>query len=474
MTLAHPPRTGSRRPGLTPSALAVTVLVAQAMAALDTAIVNVAAPSIEGDLQLSASALQFAVYAYILVYAVGLISGARLGARYGYGRLFTYGATIFVLSSLACGLATTSSALVTARAVQGFGAALLVPQVLSILQLTFTGARRRQVLSAYGMVLALGVAAGQVLGGILVTVDLFGTGWRPVFLVNVPIGLAVLAVSTGRLPAGGLRIHQRLDLFGAGLLALVVLALVVPLTFGADAGWPRWCWPLPALGLIGFVIFGRYEARLVRIGREPLIDPGLLSSSSIRIGLLGVFTLMGCFGGLLFTTALYLQHTLNYSPLRSGLTFAAYSAGFAGASLTWTRLPATWHRQVPAAGFATIAAATGALAWTLGRQGWPWPATVLLTVAGAGHGAGFGALVQQIAGTAPAQHASAVSGILGTVNQLSIVAGIAAAGAIYLSAGPPSTSLPAMSWLLLAVAAIQIVVGTAVVIVGSGRAPRTE
>jgi MFS family permease len=446
---------------LPPWALATAVLIGQAMASLDSAIVNVAGPAIQRDLRLSGPALQLAIYSYLVAYGAGLVTGARLGDRYGFGRMFTWGVAIFTVSSLACGLAICPAMLVTARSVQGAGAALLVPQVLSLLQVTFSGEGRRRALSAYGLVLAVGVAAGQVLGGILVNADLLGTGWRPIFLVNVPPGLAVLALASGRLPRGPRAAGARLDLGGAGWLAAGVLALIIPLTFGADAGWPIWSWPVLAAGAAALAAFARHEARLAATGRQPLIDPGLLARPGIRSALAGIFTLHASYAGLLFTTALYLQHALGESPLASGLTFAGYAAGFATASVTWTRLPAAWRPRLPQAAFAAFAAACILLAWLTSSGAWPWQATAVLVLAGAAHGTGFGALVHRTAAGIPARQAASFSGVLATINQLPMVIGIAVAGTIYLSAGR-SIALPPMSVVLLALASAPVVTGTAV------------
>jgi MFS family permease len=436
---------------LAPWTLAAVVLAGQAMASLDAAIVNVAGPAIQADLRLSGPFLQLAIYSYLLAYTVTVVIGARLGGRHGFGRLFTGGIAIFTLSSLACGLAVTPAMLVAARTAQGAGAALMTPQVLSLLQVTFHGEQRRRALSLYGLVLAAGVAAGQVLGGILVSADLFGAGWRPIFLVNVPAGLAVLACAAGRLPRGSSAAVGRLDLAGAAWLAAAILALVVPLTFGADAGWPAWSWPVLALGTAALACFARHEARLARQGREPLIDPALLARPGVRSGLAGIFSLHASYGALLFTTALYLQHALRESPLRSGLTFAGYAAGFATASVTWTRLPAAWQPRLPAAASGTFAAAAGLLAWLTSTATWPWPATAVLVVAGAAHGTGFGALVHRTTADVPAGSAASLSGVLATINQLPMVTGIALAGTLYLSAGRV-TALPPMSLVLLALA----------------------
>jgi MFS family permease len=448
---------GNRRV-LAPWALATAVLIGQAMASLDSAIVNVAGPAIQHDLRLSGPALELAIYSYLLAYGVALVTGARLGARYGFGRLFTWGVAVFTVSSLASGLAVGPDMLVAARTAQGAGAALLVPQVLSLLQVTFSGERRRRVLSVYGLVLAVGVAAGQVLGGILVTANLFGTGWRPIFLVNVPPGLAVLAFACRRLPHGPEAAGTRLDVAGAGWLAAGVLALIIPLTFGANAGWPIWSWPVLASGAAALAVFARHEARLASSGRQPLIDPGLLARPGIRSGLAGIFTLHASYAGLLFTTALYLQHTLGESALTSGLTFAGYAAGFATASVTWTRLPAAWQPRLPQAAFAVFAAACILLAWLTRTMAWPWEATAVLALAGAAHGTGFDALVDRTSAGVPVEHAASFSGVLATINQLPMITGIAIAGTIYLSADR-ALGLPSISLVLLALACALVAAG---------------
>ncbi len=453
---------GRTRP-MAPRALTVAVLAGQAMASLDTAIVNVAAPEIQRDLQLSGATLQLAIYAYLLTYAGGLITAARLGARHGFGAVFTAGVALFTASSLACGLAVSPAMLVAARAAQGLGAALLVAQVLSLLQTALEGAQRRRAMSLYGLVLAAGVAAGQVLGGLLVSANLLGAGWRPIFLVNVPVGVGVLAFASGRLPAGHRARTGRLDITGAIALAAATVALLVPLSFGSAAGWPIWCWPVLAAGIGLLAWSARHGRELSSRGRTPLIDPSLFGRGGVRAPLVGIFALMACYGGLLFTTALFMQSALRESPLRSGLTFAAYAAGFATASLTWTRLPATLHTRVPAAAFALIAAATATLGLAT-RGAWPWYATAVLAVAGAAHGTGFGALVRRATADSTARHAASLSGVLATVNQLAIAFGIAAAGTLYLSLtrlpGQPQTLGP----LLMVLAGAEALSGAAVTI----------
>src|SRR3989442_4046051 len=216
------------------------ILTGQFMAVLDASIVNVAIPTIRLDLGASGSDLQLIVAGYVIAYAVLLITGARLGMRLGFRTAFLWGLALFTAASLGCGIAPTSQALIVVRAIQGAGAALMVPQVFSLIQRNFTGAARAQALSTWAATLALGGLIGQVLGGVLVTADLFGTGWRPVFLVNVPIGLALLVASRRLLPLDQRTPARPLDLAGLLSLAAAVLLLVVPLVLGHEEGWPAW------------------------------------------------------------------------------------------------------------------------------------------------------------------------------------------------------------------------------------------
>ena len=212
--------------------LLAIVLVGQFMAFLDASVVNVAAPSIHAGLHASGAGLQLVVAGYTIAYAVLLVTGARLGDLLGHGRMFLAGLAVFTLASLGCGLASSAGVLVAFRFVQGTGAAVMIPQVLSLIQRTFSGVPRARAMSAYAAVLAGGVVVGQVAGGVLVSANLFGTGWRPVFLVNVPIGAALLVAGARQLPAGRAGAGRGLDLPGLLTLALAVLALVVPLVVG--------------------------------------------------------------------------------------------------------------------------------------------------------------------------------------------------------------------------------------------------
>ncbi|MFD7569939.1 MFS transporter [Streptomyces sp. NPDC059810] len=436
------------RPGL----LLGVVLAAQFMALLDVFIVNVAAPTIRVELSASGAALQLVVAGYTIAYAVLLITGARLGALVGHRRMYLGGLALFTAASLACGLAAGTGQLIAFRLAQGAGAALMIPQVLSLIQREFTGERRTKALSAYSAVLATGAAAGQVVGGILVSADLFGTGWRPVFLVNVPIGIALLVLGARVLPrdarTGATRARdvrtgatraRALDLPGLVLLAGAVSLLTVPLVLGQEQDWPLWSWLSLGGSLVLLTLFGAYESRLARRGGAPLVAPRVLRIPGMGRAVLWIAVSMGVNAGFLFTLTLHLQGGLGHSALRAGLTFGPAAVVFGIAGLTWRRLPARLHRALIPSGFLLAAAGAlgvGGLLADGGTGGWGlYPA---LGALGAGISLAFSpALTGALAAVRPEDAADA-SGLLATVTQLGQLIGVAAFGTLFLAAADGS------------------------------------
>ncbi|AJX14898.1 MFS transporter [Burkholderia ubonensis] len=414
------------------------LLIGQGMAAMDTSIVNVAAPALRADLGISGALLQLVVAGYILAYAVFLITGARLGDDYGYRRLFVTGLAIFTVSSLACGVAPGTWLLIVGRIAQGVGAAMLVPQVMSLIQRSFEGPARARAIGCYSMILGLGSTAGQALGGVIITADFAGLSWRPAFLINVPIGIVLLASARSVLPALAGPERRKLDLAGVALLTGAMLLIVVPLTFGHDVGWPAWVWASLAAGVIGVASFLRFERALAQRGGSPLLSLDAVLATGIRPGLAVVSIGFIGYGGWLFACALYLQTGLGFSPKISGFVFAAYAFGFGISNVSWSKLPARLLRFTPAVALIAMAAANLAFGMTARHAGWVAAAMVpLLFCAGASHGLTFGTTVNQMTQRTAPQHAPALSGLVTTSVQLSIVIGVAALGAIYLAVAAP-------------------------------------
>ncbi|MFD8205459.1 MFS transporter [Streptomyces sp. NPDC059695] len=448
------------RPGL----LLGVVLAAQFMALLDVFIVNVAAPTIRTELAASGGALQLVIAGYTISYAVLLITGARLGDLLGHRRAYLAGLALFTAASLACGLAADAGQLIAFRLVQGAGSALMIPQVLSLIQRNFTGEGRVRALSAYSAVLATGAAAGQVVGGVLVSADLFGTGWRPVFLVNVPIGAALLALGARVLPRDartGSPRARALDLPGLLLLGAAVSLLTVPLVLGQEEDWPLWSWLSLGGSLVLAAVFGGYESRLARRGGAPLIAPRVLRVPGMGRAVLWISVAMGVNAGFLFTLTLHLQGGLGHSALRAGLTFGPAAVVFGVVGLTWRRWPVRLHRALVPGGFLLAAAgalAVGALLGDGGTGGWGlYPA---LGVLGAGISLAFSPALTGALATVRPEDAADASGLLATVTQLGQLVGVASFGTLFLgryTGSGAQDSADALWVTLLALAAASVV-----------------
>jgi MFS family permease len=421
-----------------PAVVLAIVLAGQFMAVLDASVVNVAAPSIHAGLHASGAGLQLVIAGYTITYAVLLVSGARLGDLLGHRRIFQIGLALFTLSSLGCGLAGSTGQLVALRLVQGVGAALMIPQVLSLIQRTFTGSSRAKAMSAYSAVLALAVVVGQIAGGLLVNADLLNATWRPVFLVNVPIGIALLVAGARWLPAGRGDAGRGLDVPGLLLLTPAVLALVIPLVLGQPEHWPAWGWACLAGSVVLIGGFAAAERRLESRGGSPLVPGRVLRLPGVRTGIVALFTVMTVFGGMFFVLALHLQGGLGDSPLRAGLTFAPSAASFAAVSLNWQRLPEWFRPWLPIGGFAGMAAGLAILADAL-RTGGPGGFWVYLALAliGMSMASAFSPLMTSVLMRVPVSDAADATGVVVTVNQLALVTGVATFGALYLNlAGP--------------------------------------
>ncbi len=438
LTQVLAPRAGQRAAarGPRPGTVLAIVLTGQLMAVLDATIVNVAVPSMHAGLHASGAGLQLIVAGYTIAYAVLLITGARLGDILGYRRMFLAGVSLFTLSSLGCGLAPTAGVLIGLRFIQGVGAATMIPQVLSLIQRTYAApGPRARAMSLYATVLSGGAVLGQVVGGLLISADIAGSTWRPIFLVNVPVGAAVLAC--GRLlPAGrfdGTR-SRALDLPGLLTLAPAVLAFVLPLVLGQPLGWPAWGWALLAASVAGFGALAVVERRVAARGGQPILPRALLGLPGVAMGIAGLFAVMVVFGGWLFGFALQMQDGLGESALHAGLTFAPSAVAFALVSLNWQRLPARYHPVLIVCGF--VANGAGLLGLGLlmrsGATGGGW-AYLVAAVAGAGMASAFGPLMTRVLSRVPVAIAADASGLVVTVNQLGIVTGIATFGTLYLN-----------------------------------------
>ncbi|MEC3915574.1 MFS transporter [Nocardia sp. CDC160] len=429
-TAAAPAPVATRRP----IAVLAVILLGQFMAVLDASIVNVAIPSIRTSLHATGSGLQLIVSGYVIAYAVLLVTGARLGDRFGQRTMFVTGLAVFTLASLACGLATNTAALIVFRFLQGIGSAAMVPQVMTLIQRTFTGTTRARALSAYAAVISGGMVVGQIAGGVIVSSDFAGTGWRGVFLVNVPIGLALLAVAPRILPAAAVRGDRKLDLAGLAVLTPAVLLFVVPLVLGHEQDWPVWTWIALACAAVGFAGFALVERWVHRRGGEPLFADRVLRSPGLVLTACTLFLVMTTFGGWLFVIAIHLQSTLGYSALHAGLLFLPNGITFALASLNWSRIPARYHARMIPLGLLLAAVTMVVMGLLLRGGGDMGPlALTVFGIMGIGFGLSFSPLMARTTSRIPLALAADASGILVTCVQLGVVVGIATFGSVFLS-----------------------------------------
>ena len=429
---------GSVRAPAGPSWAPLAVLMTGTfMFVLDFFILNVALPSIQQGLRAGEGATEWIVAGYAISTAVLLVTGGRLGDRFGRRRMFTLGMAIFVVSSVACALAPDPGALVAARIIQGTGAALMSPNILSILGVIYTGPARVRAISVLGMVMGLAATSGQLLGGILIRADVAGLGWRAIFWINVPLGLAAMAAARRLVPESRDGQGARLDLAGVALITACLIAVVLPLVEGRQAGWPAWSWAALGAAVPLAVAFGVQQRRKAGRGGAPLLNPRIFAAWPLRAGLLTqtVFWCQQAAGYLVL--GLYLQQGRGLSPLSAGAVFTVLAAGYLATSFRAPALTMRFGRAVIAAGALVAAAGDGAL-WlatahtgTGGSVAWLFPGLLLL---GAGQGLCITPLTTTVLSHADPVTAGSVAGALSTAQQVGNSVGVAVTGVLFFGA----------------------------------------
>ncbi|MGA8112059.1 MAG: MFS transporter [Actinocatenispora sp.] len=411
------------------------LLVAEAMNLLDTTIVQVAAPVIHDRLGGTESEIQWFSAAYTLPFALLLITGGRLGDIAGRRRMFLAGVAGFAVASVACALAPTAALLIGARAVQGATAALIIPQTFGLIKAMFRGQERARALGRIGLVMGLAAVSGPVLGGVLTHADLLGASWRPVFLVNVPLAVAVLAA--GPLLSEDSADHRpRLDLTGTGLAVLGIGLIVVPLVDGTGDGWPAWHWLTLTAGVAVLVAFGASQRAAARRGRHPLVETSLFTGRGFPAALVTSTLFFAVMNGLMLVIVLHLQVGLGRDVLTGGLTLLPWSAGTAVASwVAGSLLVPRYGARVMFVGLVTLAAGLlGAItAYRVGTPGgYPWPLLPALAVSGLGLGLFTVPFFTTALNGLRAEETGSGSGLLNAVQQLGAAAGVTVLGSVFL------------------------------------------
>ncbi|MEY9180326.1 MFS family permease [Bradyrhizobium sp. USDA 326] len=411
------------------------VVAAQFMFGVDAFVVNVAIPTIAVDLKASPAQIESIIAIYLIAYATLVVTGGRLGDIHGTKIVFLAGLLGFTLTSLWCGLSQSGAELIVARLAQGATAALMVPQVLATLHLLFTDESRSRAFAIYGVVLGLAGAAGFLLGGFLVTIDLAGAGWRSVFFVNVPFGLVIAAAAWRIMPSTSRRSGTRLDIKGSVVLFAGLLCLIGPLLFGHDVGWAPWLWAVMGSGGVILAAFLKLEQAVARAGGMPLIDLTLLADAGFLRGLGAAFFFFFANLSFYLVMTLFMQRGLKIPPLAAGMAFIPLALAFVVASRHSGVRARHRGTRVLLEGCALQVVGLAALALVAGCVDAPSPLLLAFTMIIFGYGQGLvmAPLSGAVLSTVKPVAAGSASGIYGTTAQIGNAAGVAAIGAAFFA-----------------------------------------
>ncbi|MEO6089554.1 MAG: MFS transporter [Umezawaea sp.] len=414
----------------------VVALVAMFMAIFDFYVINIATPSLQSQLHASEATLELIIGGYTFTYASLLVTGGRFGDIFSYRKVFITGMAIFTATSLLCGLAQTGTQLVVLRLLQGVGAALMVPQVVALITVTFPPKERPKALSWFGVSVGLALVGGQILGGALLQLDAFGSGWRIIFLVNIPVGIVAMLLAIKLLPPARAQRRPRQDVVGTIGISISLGLAILPIVIGRSEGWPIWGWVMLALAVPAFIGTMVYERKLGERGGEPMLDLGLFKIRSFTVGVLTIVGIMTFFSGFLFGMTLFLQAGLHLTPLEAGLTFGPLGIGFAVSALVARPLVMKHGMKVIISGQALLVLGAvsmlAELAWdgvnaSAGRM------IVPMVLAGLGTGITIPSLTGVVVSQIPPQRAGLASGLLTTAQQFANTIGVAVFGVIFFS-----------------------------------------
>ncbi|MGW2546089.1 MFS transporter [Kitasatospora sp. NPDC001574] len=452
------------------AALVVT-MAATVMDLIDGTVLQVALPTLRRELDASSTQLEWAMAGYTIAFASGMITASRLGDRYGRLKVFQAGLIAFTLTSLLTGLSVNPEMLVTVRILQGASAALMVPQVLAMLRVEFPPGEQQRAATVYGLTFSIGGVGAPLLGGLLLDADLFGLTWRPIFFVNVPVGIAAL-IGTVLLCRDSRSEHaSTIDARGLAIAGVAVLALLYPLVEGRTLDWPWWTFAVMAACPVLLWLFGRYERTVVARGHTALIDPALLRQ---RAALGGLSVAVLFFAGAAYPVILtvHLQSTVGFTPLHTALTMVPAAVGVGLFSPFATRLRQL-GRPLAVVGCVVLALGMGLTTLAVVRYGTglhSWQLIPGLLIGGVGMSMASGVLIATVLAKTPGHHVGAAAGLVNTAIQIGTASGVALLGTVYfglLDDGHPPIRSAATG--LLVVVGLYLLAAPAAMILPGGR-----
>ncbi|WP_243722440.1 MFS transporter [Actinomadura sp. 7K507] len=413
----------------------VILLGAGFMDMLDVTIVNVAVPSMLRDLEAEYSQIEWVVAGYVIGFAGLLVTGGRLGDIFGRKKIFLLGVVGFTAASLFCGIAVNAEMLIAGRIAQGAMAGLMVPQVLAIIHVTFPPGERGKVLGIWGSVLGFASVAGVIVGGLLVEWDLFGLGWRAIFLINLPVGLAAVVAGYFVVQESRSLTAPKLDLVGMVLAVSGIALMIYPLIKGRDHGWPAWTFAMMVGSLLVLGLFTAYERRRTRTVGSPLVVLGLFRVQAFSTGMVAYLIFWISLGGFFLVWTFYMQLGLGWTALHAGMTAAIFAVGAgAGSGLSVELLTPRFGRKVLMAGALFNAAGFGWYAVAANHHGpeiGTWDMAGPLVLAGFGFGLVIAPIVDVILTGVDRHDAGSASGLLNTTQQVGWALGVALVGVLF-------------------------------------------
>ncbi|HEY1177271.1 MAG TPA: MFS transporter [Phytomonospora sp.] len=425
------------------------VIAACVMDLLDSTVVQLAAPSIRAELGGSEASLQWMTAGYTMAMAVALLVGGRLGDMFGRRRVLLVGIAGFTAASLLCALAWSPESLIGARVLQGVFGATMLPQTFGLLRELFPADQMAKVWGVFGPVMGLSALLGPILSGVIIDADILGTGWRAIFLLNLPVGVFALAAGARFLPKAAATLRDaRLDLGGIVFAAVGVFLLVFPLVQGRELGWPMWTKLSLALAVPVLAAFGLHQVRRKRAGRTTLVEPSVFRKRPYTFGAITAVAFTAAMGGTMLILSLLMQVGLGFTPLRASLTTLPWAIGTVVGTVVSGQLMARHGRRLLHVGLAVMAVGLAALLAVFELAGTSitsWHFVIPTLIGGFGMGQVFGPLFDIITAGVDDREVGSASGILQSVQQIGMSLGIAVLGTVFfgLAAETPAADAEA-------------------------------